>query len=286
MLTAHPVLEWWGFMDLAIVILLTLLMVPVAFLASGAFRIVLATAFLVFIPGYALVAALFPRKDSLDRVERATLSLVLSLAVVPLLGMALNYTPWGIDTCPVIATVLGFILICSAAALWRRLRLPKEDRFTARPRPALPRPAGTALDRALAGALALVAMGALGTLVWAIAAPAGTEDFSEFYLLGDGGLMHSYPQEAFAGQPVEVSLAITNQEHARTSYVVEAAIGEDLVSRTEPIWLANGQSWQGRLSFAPATPGADQRVEFRLLKNGSPEPYLTLHLMLDVKEQP
>ncbi len=130
-------------MDLVFVILLTLVMVPVALLAGGAPRIVLAAAFLVFFPGYTLVAALFPRKDSLDYLERVTLSLVLSIAVVPLLGMALNYTPWGIDTYPVVATVLGFVLVCSLAAQWRRYRLPEEERFPPRIRPVIPRLAGT-----------------------------------------------------------------------------------------------------------------------------------------------
>jgi uncharacterized membrane protein len=273
-------------MDLVFVILLTLLMVPVALLASGALRIVLAAAFLVFFPGYTLVAALFPRKDSLDYLERITLSLVLSIAVVPLLGMVLNFTPWGIDTYPVVATVLGFVLICSLVALCRRRRLPEEDRFPPRIRPAVPRFGGAMPDRVLAGALALVVLAALGTLVYVIAFPRDVETFSEFCLLGSEGMMQGYPQEAVAGQPVVVTVAITNRERAYAAYVVETTIDGDLVSRTDTVRLANDKTWEGKLSFVPTKPGADQRVEFLLFKDDGNEPYLTLHLMLDVRAGP
>lgn len=273
-------------MDLAAVILLLLVMVPVALLASGPLRVVLAAAFLVFLPGYALVAALFPRKDSLELLERITLSLVLSLAIVPLLGMVLNYTPWGIDTYPVVATVLGFVLLCSWVALWRRYRLPPDDRFRL-PIPSVIRlPGGTRLDKVLAGALALAVLGALGTLVYVIAFPRDVEEFSEFYLLGSEGMMQHYPQEAIAGQPVVVTVAVANREQAETEYVVEASINGEPVSRTDPILLANDGAWEGEVSIIPAVEGPDQRVDLRLYKNGGADPYLSLHLMLDVRASP
>ncbi len=98
--------------------------------------------------------------------------------------------------------------------------------------------------------------------------------------------MQDYPREAVAGQPVVVTVAITNRERAYAAYVVETTIDGDLVSRTDTVRLANDKTWEGKLSFVPTRPGADQRVEFVLLKDGSTEPYLALHLMLDVREQP
>ena len=49
---------------------------------------------MLFLPGYALIATLFPRKDDLDGIERIALSFGLSIAITPLLGLALNYTPF------------------------------------------------------------------------------------------------------------------------------------------------------------------------------------------------
>ena len=58
-------------------------------------RTILGLFLILFIPGYSLIAALFPRKGDLDGIERAALSFGLSIAVTPLIGLALNYTSMG-----------------------------------------------------------------------------------------------------------------------------------------------------------------------------------------------
>ncbi|MFP3976163.1 MAG: DUF1616 domain-containing protein, partial [Dehalococcoidia bacterium] len=81
--------------DILLIAVLSLILIPLALLASGPARIVLGILFVLFFPGYMLIAALFPRKESLDGIERVALSFGLSIAVVPLIGLVLNYTPWG-----------------------------------------------------------------------------------------------------------------------------------------------------------------------------------------------
>ncbi|HEX4841651.1 MAG TPA: DUF1616 domain-containing protein, partial [bacterium] len=85
-------------------------------------RIVLGLPFVLFFPGYVLIAALYPRRSDLDGVERVALSLGLSLAVVPLIGLVLNYTPWGIHPTPILVGLALFIAVCSAAAVRQRMR--------------------------------------------------------------------------------------------------------------------------------------------------------------------
>ena len=58
-------------------------------------RILLGLPLVVFIPGYSLIAALFPNNDDITLTERIALSFGLSIAVVPLVGLGLNFTPWG-----------------------------------------------------------------------------------------------------------------------------------------------------------------------------------------------
>ena len=50
----------------------------------------------LFVPGYAFVAALFPQKKTLKDGVRLGLSFGLSIVIVPLLEIGLNYTRWGI----------------------------------------------------------------------------------------------------------------------------------------------------------------------------------------------
>src|SRR3972149_6863129 len=99
--------------------------------SAKAARIVLGLPFVLLFPGYTLVAALFPRKDDLDAIERVALSLGLSIAVVPLIGLALNYSPGGIRINPILVFVTLFIVLAAAAAFVRRRMLPRDGAYSA-----------------------------------------------------------------------------------------------------------------------------------------------------------
>ncbi|MGC9147220.1 MAG: DUF1616 domain-containing protein [Infirmifilum sp.] len=64
-------------------------------------RYVLGSITVLFLPGYSLIEALYPRREELTPLERLALSIGLSLALVPLIGLVLNYTPFGIRLWPV-----------------------------------------------------------------------------------------------------------------------------------------------------------------------------------------
>jgi uncharacterized membrane protein len=53
----------------------------------------------------------------------------LSIAVVPLVGLILNYTQWRIRTEPVLYSITLFIFITSIIAWLRRGQLPEPERF-------------------------------------------------------------------------------------------------------------------------------------------------------------
>jgi hypothetical protein len=74
--------------------------------------------FLLCLPGYATTKAVFPYR-SLQFYERLALSIVLSLAVIPILGFILNFTPWGIRFLPVLVSVGTYTILASSAAAAR-----------------------------------------------------------------------------------------------------------------------------------------------------------------------
>jgi hypothetical protein len=76
--------------------------------------------FVLFLPGYGLVNLLFPRESNLDTLERLALDVGISLALVPLIGLALNFTPWGIRLIPIMVSLAGFILVVSLGAAVRK----------------------------------------------------------------------------------------------------------------------------------------------------------------------
>ena len=60
-------------------------------LSETFFKTILVIPMVLFIPGYVLITALFPKKDDLDVVERLALSSGLSITITPVLGMLLKF---------------------------------------------------------------------------------------------------------------------------------------------------------------------------------------------------
>ena len=119
--------------DLALVILITLscmLFVLIPPLNETPVRIILGLLLVLFLPGYSLIAALFPGRADLDGIERIALRFQgLGIAVVPLLGLALNYTPFGIRLVPVLVVLSVFTVSLAVIAGVRRQGLPEGERF-------------------------------------------------------------------------------------------------------------------------------------------------------------
>jgi len=88
-------------------------------------RYLLGSVFVLWLPGYTLIKALFPTKE-LDNIELIALSIGISLALVPITGLLLNYTPWGIRTTPITLTLLALTLTFATAAIIRENQAQRE----------------------------------------------------------------------------------------------------------------------------------------------------------------
>jgi len=109
---------FWVVFSLAVVASVMVFVVPEDAFPFVYARYVFGSVFVLFLPGYSLIKALFGSKE-LDNIERVALSVGLSLALVPLAGLLLNYTPWGIRTTPVTLSLLGLTLVFAFAAVIR-----------------------------------------------------------------------------------------------------------------------------------------------------------------------
>jgi hypothetical protein len=83
-------------------------------------RWVLGSIFVLYLPGFSLIQLLFPKGKEIDSLERFALSIGLSLALVPLIGLVLNFTPWGIRFAPIIASLGTFTTVALLAAAMRK----------------------------------------------------------------------------------------------------------------------------------------------------------------------
>ena len=210
--------EW----DLLAIISLSIFLILVIYLLpESAWRKIVGLPFILFFPGYSLISFLFPEKRDLDSIERVALSFGLSIAITPLIGLALNYTPFGIRLTPILFSLAFFNIAFSSSAVLRRLKA--RDPFI--PRIEVKKTIGweemARLDRILTVILLISIVASVATLVYIIVTPKQGEKFTEFYILGPGGKAAGYPTKLRVGQNATIIIGIANHEYRRVNYTVE-----------------------------------------------------------------
>jgi hypothetical protein len=109
---------YWAIIALALATTATVFVIPENQTPFIYIRSILGSIFILFIPGYSLVKFLFSTKE-LDNIERVAISIGMSLALVPITGLILYYTPLGITTIPITLTLLALTTIFATAAITR-----------------------------------------------------------------------------------------------------------------------------------------------------------------------
>jgi uncharacterized membrane protein len=237
----HPAL-----VDLTLLLVLASLGAGVAFMPvvrETPLRFVLGGLLLLFVPGYALVAAVFPGQGThpglhtigrtsgrrgIDGLERLALGFGASVCLLPLLTLLLSATPWRVELEPLVGIVGGFTVVCVGIAGYRRLQLPIGDRFVV-PYPSWLAAAGQGLSSArgdllLNGLLAVSVILATSSLVYAMAAPRQGEQFTGVSLLAanDSGQLVTgdYPTAFESGEGETIHVEVRNREGRSVTYTV------------------------------------------------------------------
>lgn len=266
---------------------LTIIFVTVPALNGTVVRTVLGLIFILFIPGYSLIAALFPRRHDLDGIERLALSFGLSIAITPLIGLILNYTPYGIRLDPILIALSMVTFLLIAAAYLRRRRIPEDDKFRLN--------LGvhfqylkssfnqeSRLDKILSVILIISIILAISATIYIIVTPKEGEKFTEFYILGPGGKASDYPTNLTVGQPGKLIVGVVNHEYSNVTYNLLIRFnGTTVTSRN--ITLVHDQKWEQSITFNATNPGNNQKLELLLYKLPDKEKaYRSLHLWVDV----
>jgi hypothetical protein len=126
-------LWYWATIAIATITVAIVFTVPEAFYPWSYLRNALGTIFVLWLPGYTFMKALFPlhvpiklSTENLDNIERVALSLGMSLALVPIIGLLLNYTPWGIRLTPLVLSLFALTLVFATAAVIRENQIKKQ----------------------------------------------------------------------------------------------------------------------------------------------------------------
>jgi uncharacterized membrane protein len=209
-------------------LLISILAIYLPLLNIPPLRIILSLPILLFIPGYCLIAVLYPKKHEIEFIERIALSFGISIAVVPLISYGLNFTPWGIRVDSVVISLTVLILALILVAHYRRALFPSKERFSmsfseiaGSLREAF-FPAGSILiDRALSVVLILVILVAITTTIYVIVSPKETEHFSEFFIVGEKGMAADYPDQLVTGLQYPMFIGVGNHEYRNVTYTIE-----------------------------------------------------------------
>lgn len=248
-------------------------LVVLVFVADGAillstdgtlFRPVVGLLFVLFLPGYALVAALFPAQGNspqqaqrgngssaeqsttdrggwgldrgIDWIERFALGFVLSIAVVPLLALVVTLSPLAFDTASVFVVITVWTLGLTIVAIGRRLRLSGDQRYgmttaelTQHLRQSIvgDRSRGHILLNVV---LVLAILFAVGSLSFALLAPPDGETYTDVALLtesDDGELTAAeYPDSVAPGEDEQFYIRLENRERTAVEYDVVIQLQE------------------------------------------------------------
>ena len=267
--------------------ILTIVFVITPFLSDIFLRTLLGIPMVLFIPGYVLISALFPKKDDLESIERMALSFGLSIAVVPLLGLLLNFT-FGIKVIPILLILCFYTIVLIFIAALRREKLPPEKRFNI--------PYDHVYEgiynemKANRGKSELILIGGLifsiamviGMIFFIIDTPKIGERFTEFYILGPEGKAENYPVNLKYQNPVTIPVGIVNHESTSVNYTVQVALDSQVITDT---WfrLNNSEAWEKNITFAPDKEGTGIKLEFWLFKEDNfTAPYRELNLWVTV----
>ncbi|MFB6130633.1 MAG: DUF1616 domain-containing protein [Salinigranum sp.] len=344
--------SWWASLarfwpypaDLTVMLVLvvvTLLSVFSPRLEETPLRLLVGLPFLLFLPGYAFVAALFPERNastaaepanpesdrfertpvpgvsgSIGGVARVALSFGASVALVTLVGLALNRTPWGIRLAPVVLALSGIVVGCTAVAAYRRQALPEGEQFRvpyrrwyARIRDELLHPE-TRVDAALNVCVILSLVVAAGGIAYAISPPQGDPGTTELSLLtrNDNGTLvaDGYPTDLEVGDSAPIVVGVTDREGGPVQYSVVVQLQRVTVDGTDKdrharvtkreeldrfrAKLSANETWRHTYRFAPSTTGENLRLMFLLYRGDPPSAptsanaYREVHLWMNVTD--
>lgn len=309
--------------DLAVVgavIVATDLTVVAAVFRESPVRILLGLVFVLFAPGYAFVAALFPEERPASRseagreserteyrlgegverpllrsgvtgLERAALSMGLSIAIAIAIGLAFDGTPLGVRSTPIVLAVSLIALGSTGVAAVRRAKLPAQERFRVPFREwatgaylnLLEPETGT--DAVLNVFIVIALIAALGSGGYVTMAPTEDEQFSAVYLLteDDSGdlVADEYPTEFERGERSELVVGVDNNEHRPMTYsivVVEQTVATDgnetVVTEQNELdrferRLSHDETWRFRYDLEPTLTGENVRIAWLLYSGGT-----------------
>ncbi|MBI4814454.1 MAG: DUF1616 domain-containing protein [Methanobacterium sp.] len=231
--------------------------------------------FVCFIPGYLLLAVMFPKNDDLELVERFALAFGASLIMTSLIGLAFNYTPWSIRLELMLIVLAVFSLTFCLITFIRSKKLPLERRLR------IPK-----LEKALGIFLIICILLTIGTAAYTLLIPetSQTDDnktnLTDFHIKGVDVNASNYTLNLTSGTKSNLTMVLVNQEGSTVNYRLLVRVNNTTLKQ-DNITLQDNQQMEIPLNFTAGTPG-QRKMEFILYKLPDQNPYQTRSLWMKI----
>lgn len=261
--------------------------------APVAVRTVFGLPLVLFVPGYALVSALFPSNEGLDGLERIALGFGLSLALIPLIALGIEYSPWRLELFPIISGLMACTALFSLVAIFRRSHVASGEKFVAEiPVPEIPPPSHwSGTTKVALGIMVVSLLLFSGSGAVLIAQRLQGEPMTEFALYNAEGKPEFYPRDFLPGQPQTLQLEIDNHEGKSVTYRIDVMAGEVKVGSVDSVTVPSSGTWRQPIEiYLPASvtqpdPGQPIPLLFNLYRTDTPQanaPYRSLRLFVNL----
>ncbi len=252
-------------------------------------RTILAVPVVLFIPGYVLMAALFPRKDDIGIVERIVLSFGLSIVIIPILGFLLNFT-FGIRLAPILAVLYIYTAVLISIAMYMRKKLSEDVQFSVQFNSIYGSIKGglkpkNRTDSILTIILIFMIVLTVGTIYYTVTVPKMGEKFTEFYVLNSDGKANNYSTNLKLNSPAVWLVGVTNREYTTVNYTIQIVLDKNILA-TRTLILENNEKWEKNITFVSDKVGTNKDLEFLLFKdNNFTVPYRSLRLWINTRNE-
>ncbi len=272
------------------------------------FRLLVTLPLLIFLPGYAVITALFPTGDGgqsphsdeviagrFDGLERFVFAVGTSVLVVAGIALVLDFSGIGIRPIPVTISASACTLVASVVAVIRRRALTDEryldsvsawrGEFRRQGRTSNPaRSIRSLLGARLNVILVVLILASVGSIGFALAGLDQTESYTTMSLLTENGSeMVPADGQALAERdsPGELVVGLENHEGNRVRYTVvvqrqqvapddPTTVRERTTLDTFRVTLADGERRRTNYSVPPSVAGKHHRIVFLLFKGEVP----------------
>ena len=110
---------WFWLLNVtSVILLLSIFILPNAQIMVRTLRIITASIYILFLPGFTICRILYPSRE-LDLTHLTAYSIGISVSLIPVIGIFLNSTPYGINLSPIALTLVSLTEILSLIAIYR-----------------------------------------------------------------------------------------------------------------------------------------------------------------------